>query len=158
MGMVGAVWITRPEWKTTENKRIMFFLVIVTYILFICANGIILYNQKSYQIFKMTWTNKGAKNEFKESEIVLRFMDSPDQSEGIYSNDLSNYLHQLNKRYVDVTFEITSDYGCFRGYHETQIEKLTSWKTVWGYSSSKAVRYSSVNDNSVFGPDPWWCP
>ena len=94
----------------------------------------------------MDWVDKGSQNQFKESEIELRFVDYPQGSIGIFSNELFNYLRAYRKKYVNVEFEVTSDFGCIRGFHETRIGDIKGWKSPWGYSG--AAPWS----------DPWWCP
>ena len=157
MGIVVAVWITQPERKNPDQKIILLLLTIVIYFLSLAVTYKFLIDQKSYRTFSMTWTDKGVSNQFKEAEIDLEFVDFPGHHQGVYSNEVSNYLHQFSSKTVPVIFEVTSDFGCFRGFHETQIDKLTHWKSVWGYSSYNEVKGSS-DRVSPWSNAKWWCP
>lgn len=75
--------------------------------------------------------------------IVLRFKSHPDHFVGMFSDDLGAYLETLPSRDVRVVFEVTTDFGRTRGFHQTQIGDRRSWSHVGGYAGSKAGATSS---------------
>ena len=155
VGIVIAFFITRPEWTRTNQKFVyVMFLVIVYIFLSVISLIYIIVGDKSYRTFKMTWANEGANNDFKESEILLGFVEYPGHYEGIYSNELAAYLKQLPGNQVDVTFEVTSNFGCLRGFNETQIGELKSWRSPFGYSRGTDF----AEDHPSPWKTPWWCP
>ena len=94
----------------------------------------------------MTWTDKGPDDWFKESEIVLRYVDFPQNSEGMYSDELAIYLRSIDKDTVNVKVEVFTQFWCLRGrYGLRQIDGV-DLKTVYpGYeydSAGKSVGYA----------------
>ena len=156
VGIVVAVWITQSERKNQDQKTILLLLTIVIYFLSLAATYKFLLDQKSYRTFSMTWTDKGVNNQFKESEIDLEFVDFPGHHQGVYSNEVSNYLYHTSTKTVPVIFEVTSDFGCLRGFNEIQIGELTHWKSIWGYSSYNEVK--GLSRVSPWSNAKWWCP
>ena len=72
----------------------------------------------------------------KQSEIVLTFVDFPGHYIGEYSDELAAHLRDKAGLAVKVVFEVTSDYGKVRGFHETEIGGLSDWESEWGYAGS----------------------
>jgi len=94
-------------------------------------------NQKETREYMMTWKIKASPtNGMKQSEIVLSFVDFPGHYIGEYSNELAAYLHDKGEQPVKVVFEVTSDYGNVRGFHETEIAGLHEWESESGYAGS----------------------
>ncbi|MGB0580934.1 MAG: hypothetical protein ACPGVU_14630 [Limisphaerales bacterium] len=94
--------------------------------------------QKETREFMMTWEIKpSSPGEWKESEVVLKFVDFPDHFIGEHSDQLAAHLRDQGERVVKVVFEITSDYGTVRGYHGTEIAGLRDWKSEWGYGGTR---------------------
>ena len=149
VGLVVAIQITRSQTKALPWAYST-GLVVLIYILSVVFIWSIFIDQKSYKNYQMTWSDKGSNNNLNVPEIVLNFKDHPDQYVGIYSQEVADYLHPLPQKEVSVTFSITSDFGCLRGFYYPKIGELTSWVSMFGYAS--------VDGNVVFGKSPWWCP
>jgi hypothetical protein len=149
-----ALQITNWAWGNSSRKVGGILLVLGSYVLaiFLVWNG--LFNWQADRIFTMVWADKGLENEWRESEIVLQFADYPQHSIGIYSNELAAYLKSNGATAVQVTFEVTSDLGCMRGFHQKQIGALSTWKSAGGYA--EVIGKSA--EPSPWGSRPWWCP
>ena len=107
-------------------------------------------DQKETREYMMTWEIKpGPTNGMKQSEIVLSFVDFPGHCIGEYSNELAAYLREKGEQPVKVVFEVTSDYGKVRGFHETEIAGLHQWESEWGYAGS-----SWFSEESRHGSEP----
>lgn len=112
------------------------------------------FNWQSERTFTMIWYDNGLNNEWQESEIVLQFVDYPQHQIGIYSNELAAYLKTNNLQEVPVSFKVTSDLGCMRGFHQEEIGSLSNWKSAGGYSQV----LSKTTEPSPWGARHWWCP
>jgi hypothetical protein len=155
--LVGAFWalqITKQAWRNSPRRFVGIILVLGSYVLsiFLVWNG--LFNWTSERTFNMVWNDKGLENEWKESEIVLQFADYPQHHIGIYSNELAAYLKNNGTADVQVTFEVTSDLGCMRGFDEKKIGALSKWKSTGGY----AEVIGETAEPSPWGSRRWWCP
>jgi len=107
---------------------------------------------ESREELDMTWREEPADGPGSGREIVLEFEDSPGSYIGIYSDRLAEYLAETGDAAVRVEFELTRDFGCLRGFHETRIGRLTSWTTGGsGYAGSRGGA-------QLPWTDPWWCP
>lgn len=92
-------------------------------------------DQTEIREYMMTWEIKeGSTNGMKQSEIVFSFVDFPGYYIGEYSNKLASHLIDKGEQPVKVVFEVTSDYGKVRGFHETEIAGLHEWESEWGYA------------------------
>jgi hypothetical protein len=90
--------------------------------------------------FPMTWRMGGRGFQgSKQGHVILSFRDYPGYHGGLFSDDVAHYLQGFGSRMVDVTFEVTTDWGRTRGYREVRIGDLTSWRAEGGYSG---VEYS----------------
>ena len=150
-GALIAILFTQPERKKSKEITANILFVVIFYMVCNILVWKIFTDQKSEEVFEMTWTDKGNTNDLKESEILLQFVDYPTQYVGIYSNELSNYLHHLQTNPVTVTFEVKRDFGCFRSFYQTQIEDLKHWKSPNGYFQSAG------NADPRLWKDPSWC-
>ena len=162
VGLLLAVWTTKQEWNKSAHQSSMIFFITFLYII---LNGIVwrvFLDQKSYKSFFMEWTDKGSQNDFKESEVVLRFIDYPQQYIGIFSNKLSNYLRTRGGNPVNVEFEVTSDFGCIRGVKETRIGGLQWWESGYSGATGRPLQNTPKGQKEKEVPDPWldpwWCP
>ena len=83
----------------------------------------------------MTWTiEPTSTNGINESKVVLTFVKFPNYFIGGYSDEVTAHLKKNGEDKVSVIFEITSDYGKVRGYRETEITGLKSWRLIDGFS------------------------
>ena len=96
--------------------------------------------------FDMDWSYGGSAQGYPAGQhIVLRFKSHPNHYVGIFSEDLGGYLETLPSRDVRVVFEVTTDFGRTRGFHEIQVGDKRSWSQLSGYAG---VRGCS-------DPSPW---
>lgn len=87
--------------------------------------------------YMMTWRiEPSPSNGMKEAEVVLSFVDFRGHYIGEYSNELADHLKAKGEKEVKVVFEVTSDYGKIRGFNETEIAGLKTWRSEWGYAGS----------------------
>ena len=85
----------------------------------------------------MTWAiEPTSSNRINEAKVILSFVEFPDYFIGGYSDEIAAHLKKNGKDKVNVIFEITSDYGKFRGYRETEIAGLKSWRWIDGFGGS----------------------
>jgi len=129
-------WLAKTgfkKWKVTLFSALIF---ITLFTLLLTGVGPFV-DQKQTREYWMTWEIKPApSNGMKESEVVLSFVDFPGHYIGEYSDVLATHLRQKGDRKVKVVFEVTSDYGKVRGFHETEIDGLREWKSEWGYAGA----------------------
>lgn len=96
----------------------------------------------------MTWEIKPSpSNGTKQSEIVLSFADFPGHYIGEYSDELAAHLRDKGAQPVKVVFEVTSDYGKVRGFHETEIAGLHDWESTMqatAWSRNRAFRQEGM--------------
>ena len=79
----------------------------------------------------MTWEIEPTRtNGINEPKVVLSFVEFPGYFIGGYSDEIAAHLRKNGEEKVKVIFEITSDYGKIRGYHETEIAGLESWRWI----------------------------
>lgn len=154
-GAVLAVVFTSAEWKLAKRSSLFAGLTAFAYLFITIGSLNLLTNRKQFRTFTMNWTDKGRKNDLKESEVVLRFVDYPQFFIGIYSNELAEYLKKRGQERISTEFVVTSDFGCMRGFHETKIEDLSTWRSLRGYSG---VQGNARDYDSPWGKDRWWCP
>lgn len=149
-----ALQITKWAWGNSSRKFVGIILVLGSYALsnFFVWNG--LFNWTSERVFNMVWHDKGLQNEGKEAEIVLAFAEYPQHQIGIYSNELAAYLKSNRTTDVQVTFEVTSDLGCMKGFDEKKIGALSKWKSAGGYTQV----IGETAEPSPWGLRRWWCP
>jgi hypothetical protein len=62
-----------------------------------------------------------------EDHIVFSVVERPEQQIGFYSTEMSEYLRTKGGNPIDVTFEITSDYGRARAFNAMKIGDLILW-------------------------------
>lgn len=153
-GLFIGLFLTKSYWKKTGPRFVKFLFVLLGYIFSTGLIWIIFIDQKTVQTYPMIWEDKGMSDHYKETEILLSFTQFPQYFVGIYSNQISNYLHSQDKNLVNVTFEITSDFWCPRGTHEIKIGELSSWDFADGYSGQSG----NYDRNSTPWPTHWWCP
>jgi hypothetical protein len=85
--------------------------------------------------FPMTWRmGEPGYQASKQAHVLLQFRDYPDHHVGIFSDDVAHYLRGLGSDVVDVTFEVTTDWGRTRGFREVRIGNLTSWRSEGEYA------------------------
>ena len=156
-GLFFAFFITK-DYLVEHRKIAAIPVILFGYAFSIVIVWNVFFDQKSHETFQMTWGEKGSSNQYSQSEVVLRFSNYPDHSVGIFSDDLRNYLNSYSKKEgqveVQVTFEVTSDFWCMRGFHEERIGELEHWKSADGSFASRA-------EGATMGPYPWperwWC-
>lgn len=88
--------------------------------------------------FDMTWTYGKPDDQWPEAKhIVLKFVDHPSQVVGIYSEDLGNYLDNLDTDTVPVTFRVHRQLGCVSSYSVIKIGDLQHWDDQGGYGGGE---------------------
>ncbi len=152
-GLIAAA-ITWRGWRPGRGRIVALPLVLFVYAGTIVALESTLVGQEVERTFAMEWENRGVENEFNEPEIVLRFIDHPAHLFGMYSTELARYLEEAGTDRVRVTFEVTRDYGCLRGYRMTRVGDLTRWRSRWGYAGFRG----RAAEAPPWGKDPFWCP
>jgi len=121
------------KWKVAVVSALIFT---ACFTLFLTGLGPFI-DQKETREYWMTWDIKPTPpNEMQESEVVLTFVDFPAHHIGKYSDELARYLREKGAEKVKVVFEVTTDYGKVRGFHETDIGGLGHWNSKSGYSAS----------------------
>jgi hypothetical protein len=83
----------------------------------------------TYRTFPMNWSIETQSVEEStafagETNVALNFVADPNQGVGYYSSEIADYLRKNGRNPVDVTFEITSDYGKVRGFDAMRIDNL----------------------------------
>ena len=100
----------------------------------------------------MLWTEKPAAHAGMAPEVVFEFEAYPRNYVGFYSSEIRDALVAAASRRVEVSFRITRDLGCMRGFHATRIGALTAWP-------EGSLAYSRAEgDGAPVWTDPWWCP
>jgi predicted PurR-regulated permease PerM len=129
-------WLAKARFKKGNVTLFSALLFTVLFTFFLTGVGPFI-DQKEVREYMMTWETKPRpSNGMKESEVVLTFVDFPGHYIGEYSDELAAHLRDKGKQPVKVVFEVTSDYGRVRGFHETEIGGLRGWKSEWGYAGS----------------------
>ena len=151
-GAALALLISRKEIRALRPSILAVILTLLAYAVISTALWPLLFDQKSSAVFSMTWQDKGTDNEFGQPEIVLEFERFPGRYIGLYSAEVSDYLHEARQQTVPVTFRVTRDLGCLRGFSERRIGDLTTWRSAFSYAGG------AIDPPSPWGEDPWWCP
>jgi hypothetical protein len=129
-------WLAKTRFKKANVALISAILFTGLFTFFLTGFGPFI-DQKETREYTMNWEIKSAPtNGMKQSEIVLSFVDFPGHYIGEYSNQLAVYLRDKGEQPVKVVFEVTSDYGKVRGFHEIEIAGLHGWETEWVYTGS----------------------
>lgn len=155
--LVGAflvLWLTKQTWQDSSHNMVGMILVLAGYGLSVVLVWNSFFNWQAERTFNMSWSDKGLGNESQESEIVLQFVDYPQHQIGIYSNELAAYLKSNAVSEVQVRFNVTSDLGCLRGFHQEEIGALSEYQTAGGY----VAVMGETPAPSPWGPRRWWCP
>jgi hypothetical protein len=146
-GLLVAITLTRAGWG---NRKRLIIPIALTYIVTLVVTSWAFLDRHHSDSQAMSWAIKGSENQWKEPEVILTFAGHPGQFVGHFSTDLAEYLTRSGKNPVDVTFDLSYDFGCFRGFTPTRIGELTQWKSAWSYSGSDGT-----------GTFPWpsapWC-
>jgi hypothetical protein len=111
--------------------------------------------RKELRAFDMTWQDRGHHKPSGEAEVVLEFERFPGHNLVIYSTPLRDHLKQVVARPLRATFEVTSDFGCMRGFHAVEVGGLTAWRSSDRFGHSGAT---GTPAESPWARDPWWCP
>jgi len=151
IGLIAGLAVTKPQWEASWQPPLAIVGVIVAYATCIWISWLGMFDNKTRTVFQMRWEDRGVANDFKESEVVLSFVDYPGNHVGIFSNELAGYLRTRGTQPVEVEFELTKDLGCMRGFHEVRVGELASWKSVGGYAGGRG-------DSESPWKDPPWCP
>jgi len=129
-------WLANTRFKKGNVTLFSALLFTVLFTLFLTGVGPFI-DQEEVREYMMSWETKpSSSNGMKESEVVLTFVDFPGHYIGEYSDELAAHLRDKGKQPVKVVFEVASDYGRVRGFHETEIGGLRGWKSEWGYAGS----------------------
>ena len=88
----------------------------------------------------------------KQGHVILSFRDDPGHRVGTSSDDLARYLRGLGSDSVDVTFEVTTDWGCTRCFRIVRIAGLESWR--WEDGREGFYGWSGSGNQSP-GPSPF---
>jgi hypothetical protein len=129
-------WLAKTKFKKANVALISALLFTGLFTFLLTGVGPFI-DQKEIREYMMTWEIKaGSTNGMKQSEIVLSFVDFPGHYIGEYSNELAAYLRDKGEQPVKVVFEVTSDFGKVRGFHEIEIAGLHEWESEWGYAGS----------------------
>ncbi len=95
-------------------------------------------DQISTREYLMTWEIKPPPTHgTQESEVILSFVDFPNHYIGRYSDELAEHLRATGKEQVKAVFEVVTDYGKVRGFSETEIAGLKSWRSDGGFAGSR---------------------
>jgi hypothetical protein len=85
----------------------------------------------------MTWKIEPTRTKgINEPKVILSFVEFPSYFIGGYSDEIATHLKKNGEEKVNVVFEITSDYGKVRGYRETEIAGLKSWRWIDDFGGS----------------------
>ncbi len=129
-------WLAKARFKKSNATLFSALLFTVLFTFFLTGFGPFV-DQKEVREYTMTWETKPRpSNGLKESEVVLTFVDFPSHFIGDYSDELAAHLQTQGQQSVKVVFEVISDYGRVRCFHQTEIGGLRSWKSEWGYAGS----------------------
>ncbi len=129
-------WLAKAKFQKRKVAILSALLFTALFTLFLTSVGPFV-DQKETREYMMTWEIKPSPSTgMKESEVVLSFVDFPGHYIGEYSDELAAYLRENGEPDVKVLFEVTSDYGKVRGFNETEIAGLRSWKSEWSYAGS----------------------
>ena len=147
---IGAIFLAcrlaKAKFKKGTLVLLSSLLFTVLFTFFLTAFGPFV-DQTEIREYQMTWEIKPApSNGMKEAEIVLSFVEHPGHFIGEYSDSLAAHLREKGDREVKVVFEVTSDYGKVRGFHEIEIGGLRDWNSEWGYAGSSGSPSSSPWD------------
>ena len=129
-------WLAKVRIKKGTVALVSALVFVLLFTLF--ATGIAPFvDQKETREYMMTCEIEPRPSKgMKQSEIVLTFVDFPGHYIGEYSDELAAHLRDKAGLAVKVVFEVTSDYGKVRGFHETEIGGLSDWESEWGYAGS----------------------
>jgi hypothetical protein len=99
---------------------------IVLFWLFLVGPSI---GKTTYKSFPMKWSivTQSAEESAAfaaETNVTLNFVADPNQGIAYKSSEIADYLRKNGKNPVDVTFEVTSDYGKVRGFDAMRIDNL----------------------------------
>ena len=129
-------WLLKAQFKKAKVALIAALIFTGAFTFFLTGFGPYI-GQKEIREYEMNWEIKiSPKSGRKQSEVVLSYVDYPGHYIGEFSNELATHLLDNDKQPVTVVFEVTSDYGKVRGFHETEIAGLLDWESEWGYSGS----------------------
>ena len=135
-GLMLVVFITLPAWLKRQSNLV---IIVTLYCLSIAFSYYAFFDHKRIDVQPMTWTIKQSDNQWKQREVVFEFVNHPGQVVGMYSDDVADYLNHIRANPIDVSFRITSDLGCVRGFDATRIGNLENWRSASGYSGSHGV-------------------
>jgi len=148
-----AVLLALPEIRAFRPRLLTAAFAVTAYVGGFAALDAALFDQHGDVTFEMRWDDRGSDNDFGRSEIVLEFVRFPGHAVGIYSNEVRDYLETSGAATVPVTFRVTRDLGCLRGFSERRIGSLEHWRAAFGYA-----RTTGKPPATPWSPDPWWCP
>ena len=148
-----AILLTRSFRKTFEPAPVGWVVVGIAYVISLALVWNMFLDRKSLRRYVMTWEDRGVDNQFKQPEIVLTFSEYPTHYVGIYSQQVLEYLRTLASRSVPVTFTVTKDFGCIRGFYESRIGELERWTSPDGYTGQAGNDLTRNPWSS-----PFWCP
>src|SRR6266853_4954780 len=115
-------WVIR-RFKSPDNSYAAIFgatfLAFSVLFWFFMAGPFI--GRTTYKTFPMNWSIVTHSAEESaalpgETNVTLNFVADPNQGVGYYSFEIADYLRKNAKNPVDVTFEMTTDYGKMRGF------------------------------------------
>ena len=114
-------------------------------------------NQKEVRTMSMNWSLQHTNlvdalhpdTAGEQPLVMLAFTSHPNHRLGLVSQELATHLLALGQERIDVTFEITRDYGKMRGFTEIEIAGLKHWDASWSY-------YEVSGEDH--GSDPWSDP
>ena len=155
LGALLALAISWRDIRASTSRVLAATLVLVAYAVNLVGLWKAGVGRKELREFDMTWQDKGDHKPSGEAEVVLEFARFPGHNEVIYSTPLRDHLKQGAPRPLRATFEVTSDFGCMRGYHAVAVGGLTAWRSSDRYGHSGVT---GAPAESPWGRDPWWCP
>lgn len=151
-GGVVAVLLAFPEIRAFRPSFVAAAFALAAYLGSFAALDALLFEQRREVTFAMTWQDRGTNNAHGQPEVVLDFVRFPGNAVGIYSSEVRDYLAASGSDTVPVTFRVTRDLGCLRGFSERRIGTLERWRSAFSYSRRTGDAPAAP------GPDPWWCP
>jgi hypothetical protein len=119
-------WVIRrfkfPDKPYAPIFGAIFLTFIVVFWLFLAGPSI---GKTTYKTFPMNWSIVTQSAAFAgETNVTLNFVADPNQGIAYNSSEIADYLRKSGRNPVDVTFEITSDYGKVRGFDAMRIDNL----------------------------------
>ena len=124
-------WIFRAKASKGRVAIASSVIFCVLFAIFLTGFGPFI-NQMEVRDYMMTWEIKPPRPEdSKQAEVVFSFIDYPGHFITKRSDQLAEHLQTKGEEEVKIVFEFILDYGKVRGFSETEIAGLKTWKSEW---------------------------